>query len=447
MKKLTLKVRLILFFFLIAVCVWFSSGFLSWRTTREQMDEFFDTYQLLLAKQLSSARWADLRYDAQIRTNRIINTLADGGEDDDEALGFAVFDETGEMIFNDGRNGQHFTFNPNPSGFMERKIRGDKWRIVWMRSFEGKYIIAVGQELEFRDEAALDMILHTLIPWGAGLFILIFASVVMVSNELRPIHKIAHAISERAPNDLSPVSHEGIPREIRPPLTAMNKLFSRIEKMIERERSFIADSAHELRSPLAALKIQLDVALMSDNDKDVRDRALRNLEYGIERLVRLVEQLLALSRLESNPSISYETLDWTTLVKEVIQELRPDALNKSITLKFIQGDGVFLRKGQGILWSLLIRNLVDNAIKYSPQHSEIRILLNAQEFSVSNTGVTVNPAYLQRLCERFYRPKGQHVRGSGLGLSIVKKVAELHNCFIDLRNTRQGFAAIIMKNK
>lgn len=191
------------------------------------------------------------------------------------------------------------------------------------------FTIAVGQELEFRDDAALELVEETLLPWLVGLSVLLLAVIWMVSRELRPLRRIADELSERDSDNLHPLSLSGQASEILPLIKAINTQFSRIEQMLQRERGFISDSAHELRSPLTALKVQLEVALLADDDAAARHQALQKLNQGIDRSTRLVEQLLALSRLDSAAAAANdEPLDWPALVNAAVNEQLPAAEEK-----------------------------------------------------------------------------------------------------------------------
>ena len=444
-KKFSLKVRLILSFLLVAVCVWTLAVFMSWKEVREETGEFFDTYQLLLARSFSVINWENVGAKTQKETNNLINNLANEGDEDDDAIGFAVFDKNGKLVFHDNEKGQHFKYINNTTGFVNQSVhKNDKWRIVWVPSVDGNFIIGVGQEIEFRDEAAMEMVINSLIPWLIGLAVLALFSVLLVSRELRPLKNIEKDLDARSPEDLSPMEIEKQPKEIIPLLIAMNKLFGRIEKMIEHERSFISDSAHELRTPLTALGVQLEVALLSDNDKQ-RDSALKKLKMGIDRSNRLVEQLLTLSRLETSfaNDDDEQFVDWKKLTFDLIEEYDSTIKNKGISIELNGSDEYPIVNGSSILISLLIRNLIDNALRYSPENSTVFININNNQFDIVNSNVNVSSDYLSRLGERFFRPPGQKENGSGLGLSIVKRIASIHNCQVNYENTPTGFKVVV----
>ena len=443
---MSLRLRLIISFLIVSTCVWTAAAVISWQESRDQMDEFFDTYQLLLARQLSTADWTNLTADMQKKSNRLIENVDDDGEEEDEALGFAVFNRRGEMIFNDDENGRDFIYTPEASGFINQKIgrKKDMWRIFWLTSADKNFTIAVGQELEFRDDAALELVEETLLPWLVGLSVLLLAVIWMVSRELRPLRRIADELSERDSDNLHPLSLSGQASEILPLIKAINTQFSRIEQMLQRERGFISDSAHELRSPLTALKVQLEVAQLADDDAAARHQALQKLNQGIDRSTRLVEQLLALSRLDSAAAAANdEPLDWPALVNAAVNEQLPAAEEKKINIKTSTDGSAPTTCGQALLWALLLRNLLDNAVRYSPEEAQISIELKDETLSVTNSNTVVAAEYLPRLKERFFRPAGQKSTGSGLGLSIVERIAELHRCRVALTNDDGNFRVTI----
>lgn len=447
MKKLSLRLRLTLSFIFIASIIWMMSAFLSWKETREEIYEFFDSYQLLLARQLSSADWNNITPNSQKLSNKIIDSI--DAEEEDEAIGFAVFNTQGKMIFNDDKNGAKFTYHTGDGLFINQSIVGedDTWRIVWIKSADNNFTIAVGQELEYRDEIAMDLVEESLLPWLIGLTLLMLATIVIVSLEFVPLKKLTKDLGKRDASDLSPLSKQDMPKEITPLITAINNLFIQIENMIKRERHFISDSAHELRSPLTALKVQLEVAQMAKDDKKVRENALAKLEIGIERSSRLVEQLLALSRIESSlcNGENTETINWENLVEQVIEEHKTAALKKDISITSHIDSMPMIREGNNVLWSLLLRNILDNAIRYSPSKAQISIKISSDKMEIINSDTIVEEQNLIHLSKRFYRPSGQKENGSGLGLSIVDRIAKIYDCQLSFRNTTNGFCVMVSK--
>ena len=179
----------------------------------------------------------------------------------------------------------------------------------------------------------------------------------------------------------------------------------------------------------------------------MRNEAIQKLNLGIERSTRLVEQLLALSRLESNQTQNetYEQIDWADIVKQVEEEYAAAAKEKGIVFKNKTGSGSVISSANPVLCALMMRNLVDNAVKYSPKDAVVKIEINENKIRVVNSGTKVAPEHLKRLSERFFRPAGQKESGSGLGLAIVSRIAGLYGCDLHFANTSGGFEVKIEK--
>ena len=294
----------------------------------------------------------------------------------------------------------------------------------------------------------MDILEEFMLPWLAGFIVLLLAISGLTFIEFRPLKKLASEIESRPADDFSPLNAEKAPTEIKPLLKAMNRMFAKIEALLARERSFISDSAHELRTPLTALKIQLEIAEMSGDDSQMRTQALAKLSLGIERAEHLVEQLLALSRLEADNGHydNTELLDWKDISAALFDNYAEAAKKKNITLLSYIGATSPIVRGNHILAALLLRNLLDNAVKYSPNGAKITATVDNEEIAVVNSGTIVDEAVLARLSERFFRPAGQKETGSGLGLAIVKRIAGLYGCSLDFANTDDGFKAAVRKN-
>ena len=446
MQKLNLRFRLIIFFGLISLTVFTVAGGVSWRECREKVDEFFDTYQLALARQLSTADWTHVVPESQEITDQLIEDVSNA-ESEEDSIGFAIFSNAGERIFHDGEKGKDFPPFGRTGSFGTERIDDDDWRVIRLMSTDRQYIVAVGQELDFRTEIVEDMFEEFMTPWGIGLFVLLAAIIVMLTKEFASLNRLAAQLKTRSADDLSPIDETNIPAEVTPLTGEVNQLFARIEEMLKRERDFIADAAHELRSPLTALKVQLEVAQMSANDPQTIRESLQKLEHGIDRSTRLVEQLLAFSRIESNltPDLhDEESLDWTQIVARIKDEYAPGAAAKQITfIERLSGPPPF-QKGNPVWAALMLRNLVDNAVKYSPCGAVITITIEDEKISVCNSDVSVPPEQLTHLGQRFYRPAGQKIEGSGLGLSIIAKIASIYHCRADCTNTSDGFCVTIL---
>lgn len=448
MNKLSLRLRLIFCFMGISCVIWLVAGMLSWTETKEKVDEFFDTYQMALARQLAGADWSRLATGAQKITNRMIEKVRNA-DDEDEAIGFAVFNRDGRLIFHDNENGKDFGFLPAVGSFIRQIVDGDdEWRIVWLQSADGNFYVAVGQEEEYRADVVWDMTEEFMIPWAAGLFVLLVMIVAILTREFRPLGNLADSLHGRSSGDLSPLEEKGVPTEVLPLVKAMNVQMSRVEGMLTAERRFIADAAHELRTPLTALQVQLELVEMAGNDEKMRMEALEKLQKGIERSSRLVEQLLVLSKVDTALGVydeCSEKINWRQIVDELLVDYASEIVIKKIEVSSEIGEKGPVENGSPLLWSLLLRNLLDNALKYSPNGALVKIKVATDELIVANSGVLVEDEIIGQLSERFFRPAGQKVSGSGLGLSIVKRIAENYGCRLEFDNTSDGFSVKIAK--
>lgn len=436
-RRLSLRLKLTFIFFAVALGAWLVAGLLSWWESREQLDEFFDSYQLLLAQHLAAVDWVAFEAPGGVEAPAWPDEDLPG-EADDDALAFFVFGSDGRLIFSDGRRPSFFPFKASAQGFGEIFLDGEKWRLLWLSSADGRTRVAVGQELEYRREAALELAAELFWPWLLGFLLFVLISIWFLSRELKPLRSIAAQLHRRRPDDLSPLVVSGLPAEVEPLAQSLNDVLARLEKLLKRERAFVSDAAHELRSPLTALKVQAEVAQLAQDEPQVRAEALMKLLLGIDRTTRLVEQLLALSRLDRGAAEAHSALDWEALIKGAIEETR--SVNDDIEISFHVRRPFSLSQGRPLLLALMLRNLLDNARRYSPPGAKIvEIVLDGPRLWIVNSGVKVAPELLPRLGERFFRPPGQSQSGSGLGLAIAAEVAELHGLKLSFSNVEKGF--------
>lgn len=208
---------------------------------------------------------------------------------------------------------------------------------------------------------------------------------------------------------------------------------------MQRERRFTSDAAHELRSPLAALKVQAEVAQLAENDAQVREQALNHLHQGIDRASRLVEQLLTLSRLDSLAGLNdVQEVSLQKLLQESVMEAWHGAQREQVDIRLQMQEQPVIRRGQPLLLGLMLRNILDNAVRYSPPGSIVHIVLREHTLEIIDNGPGVSPEHLTSLGERFFRPPGQLKTGSGLGLSIVSRIAALHDMQTAFGNAENG---------
>lgn len=446
MNSLSLRLRLMLGFILLTLICWGVASVGSWWQTRDKINELFDTQQMLFAKRLTAMDPAQLTRQPLTlpKTKKLLRHHR--GEQDDDVLAFAVFTRDGRMVINDGDNGRDFRFQPSRNGFSNGKLKGDDdlWRLVRLPTADNQFVVMVGQQWEYRNDMTRDIVQANLIPWLVALPIMLLLLLWLVTHELAPLKRIAQQLRLRAPADERPLVEPRVPQEVRPLLDELNALFVRIGEMLQRERRFTSDAAHELRSPLAALKVQTEVAQLAHDDFAVRHHALKNLDAGIDRATRLVDQLLTLSRLDSDETLQTEPINLQQLLQQAVIDHYAAAQDAGVEIMLDAPDSPVMRAGNPLLLALLVRNLLDNAIRYSEPGGSIRLALSARGLKVVDNGPGVSSTALSRIGERFFRPPGQEKSGSGLGLSIVSHIARQHGMQASFGNRPEGgFAAEI----
>ena len=435
MKNRSLTLRLISVLCLTALFVWVGSTLVAWWQVRHDVNKVFDAQQVLFAERLANSDLSTILLESSTTLNKNSQSVLKKSYDDD-ALAFAIFSKTGKLLFSDGRNGKDFIFN-NKTGFHNSHTYDDddNWRIFWRTAANGNLIIAVGQELDYREDLIEEMIFGQMWIWFASLPILIIVLGWLIHKELRPIKRLSQEVQTRKSGDVSLLNTEGLPAEILPLVKNLNQFFDRTSAMLQRERRFTSDAAHELRSPLAALRIQTEVAQLAGDDRELREQALLYLTQGIDRASQLIEQLLTLSKLDNLQELEeLQPIDWEGIIQSLIAERYFVAEKHKITLAFEKESEPKPKQGQPILVSLMLRNLLDNAIKYCPEDTTVSVKIASSLIIVEDNGGGVDSEDLKKLGQRFYRPAGQNEKGSGLGISIVMRIAELHGFKVRLEN-------------
>ena len=323
------------------------------------------------------------------------------------------------------------------AGFLTDNWEGGRWRFYSQKDPAYSVLVVVGQDFAIREELAVETARQGLVPFVAGLPVLALLLFFAIRAACAPVRRLADDLAARDPDNLQPVAIGNVAREIEPVTDALNRLFGRLESTLENERRFTADAAHELRTPLAALIAQLQVAQMADSDSE-RRRVLKKCERGARRMSHLVEQMLMLARLDAGPSApTREPLDLCAEAAAVCADLGPAAVTARLMLE-LDVPGTLPMLGQAELLRVMLRNLLDNAIRYTPAGGRIEVSLaregNRAVCAVQDDGPGVPKAQLALLGQRFRRLGSPEVEGVGLGLSIARRVVELHGGQIDFSN-------------
>jgi two-component system sensor histidine kinase QseC len=395
---------------------------LAWLTTAAFT--YFDTRGLI-----DSVIDAHLQDSAIVLLETVGNAAADPkpmATDPDRPLSFRILSAL--------RDGQ-------PAGFSDR-IEGDRrWRVYAVRGDEGPWIeVAVRQEV--REGFAARVAAHVLHPLWLAVPLLAALIWGAVRWGLAPLHRLARAVAGRTPSDTEPLSAVDAPRETLPLVTALNDHFARIATVRERDRRFAADAAHELRTPLAAIRTHAEVALAARYRQE-RQVALQGVLAGTERATQLVAQLLALARIEAAAlAHGRAPVDLVEIMRSVVGDFAAQAAAKGVDLALDPGaatqDGI---SGHAELLAVLVRNLVDNALRHTPAGGRITLALRRRDgvlvLTVDDTGPGIPPELRHRVRDRFFR-SGPSGPGAGLGLSIVDAIAALHAGTVVLSDRPDG---------
>lgn len=441
--KKSLRARLSVAFIILTIVAALCASIIALNESRKSLNKLFDTQQLLFAKRLSVLNFDTIPHEnAQLPRSKSL-LKKHRGKMDDDTLAFAIFNADGQLVLNDGDNGKDLHYSWQRDGFVDQRLDDELWRLVWLTTPDGHYRIVVGQEWEYRDDLALDIVSSQLMPWLIILTLMLLLLIGLVSYELRPLRKMAHELLHRAPDDSQPLETKSLPQEVLPFINALNHLFARTHELMVNERRFISDAAHELRSPLAALKVQAEVAQLAGNDLVMRETALANLHVGIDRVSRLVEQLLMLSRLDSSATLhDVQALSFQTLLQQSVMNVWHMAQRSGVDIHLEMPEAPVMLRGQPLLLEVMLRNILDNTIRYCPAGSKVKITLTDKMLTIIDNGPGVSQEYLTSLGERFFRPPGQMKTGSGLGLSIVRRIAALHRMQASFSNTEEGGFAV-----
>jgi two-component system sensor histidine kinase QseC len=317
----------------------------------------------------------------------------------------------------------------SPSGFETIQIDGQGWRVFATRGAEHDVQVFVGERTSARAAILRAVLRGMLTPLALALPLLALAGWWAVRRGLLPLRRLGDTLARRRPDALQPVALDDVPAEMAPMLAALNDLLARIAALMETERRFTADAAHELRTPIAAIRTQAQVAL-GEADHAARRHALEATVEGCDRATRLVEQLLTLSRLEAGGAPARTPVDLAVVARGVVAALAPQAIARRQDLG-LDAPQPCQVTGDETLLAVLLRNLVDNALRYSADGAAVQVRVECHgaqaRLVVADAGPGVAEAARARLGERFFRVLGSGASGSGLGWSIVARIVAVHH--------------------
>jgi two-component system sensor histidine kinase QseC len=422
----SIKRRLLVMLLGTVAVVWLATAGYSYRDARHEIDELLDAHlaqsaALLVAQAGHDLEELDVEHAPQLHRY-------------ERRVAFQIW-ERGRTLRLHSANAPNERFSARDEGFSDALIEDRRWRVFSSWDPKRRYLIQVGEQRGARDEIAARIGRNLLVPLAfalLGLGVLIY---IIVSRATRPLAHVQSQVAQRDPENMQSIAVDDCPAEIVPLVDGLNRLFGRVARSMENERRFTADAAHELRTPIAALRMQAQVARAATDDRE-RQRALDNVIAGCDRATHLVTQLLTLARLDpAYVRLQPEHCDLRAVAKSAIGEIAPRAVAKGVEIELEEGPPAPVLGDAGLL-AILVRNLVDNAVRYSPARTTVRIRVAPADartgpvLTVTDEGPGVPPDELPKLGERFYRAMGTGESGSGLGLSIVQRITALHQAVV-----------------
>ncbi|MDP1638129.1 MAG: ATP-binding protein [Candidatus Nitrotoga sp.] len=418
-RRTSLKQRLLVLALTAITLVWLGATAFTYHNAREEFDEVLDAHLAQAAALLVVQSSHDLD-ELETEHAPLLHKYA-------RRVAFQVWDKGHQLRLHSANAPQQPLANEE-RGFSDHTIDGHRWRVFSTWNESAEFLIQVAERADVRDELARGIAGNLLKPLFISLPLLALLLWIAVARGLRPLDKLTREVEQRAPDNLAALDASSAPREVVPLIERLNRLFTRIEASMQKERRFTADAAHELRTPVAAIKAQAQVARAASSEAE-RNHALDNAILGCDRAAHLIEQLLTLARIDTLGNDVTEACQLRVIAAEVIAAIAPAALSQHVQLELTEGAEVEVRCNP-VLLRILLRNLIDNAVRHTQPGTSVWVSINNQQglacLSVNDNGPGIPEAELARVSERFYRPIATSASGSGLGLSIVNRIAEIH---------------------
>lgn len=427
----SLRFRLVFGTLVMVTVIWVGVTVFAWRAAVHEAEELFDAHLAQTAALLVALSGDEPEEIAEhLPEHRYMHRVA-----------FQVWQ--GPVLLAHSQGAPESPLALQASGFSNSPGGEGGWRVYSLEDAQTGYRVHVAEALRERGAISRELVWHLLLPLGIALPVLALALIVLIRRSLWPLSRLADSIGERSADCLDTIPMVGVFREMHPIIAQLNRLFVRLVHSFDKERRFTADAAHELRTPLAAIRAHAQVAL-AEADPVRRNSALTRVIEGTDRTTHLVEQLLTLARLDTTQMVASFTLcDLRALAVEVVAQCAPAAIARSIDLEVEEGGPVPMR-GDVLLLSVLFRNLIDNAIRYSPPATRVVVALRdvPPGLAVMDQGPGIPAEDRERVVQRFVRLLGQDAGGAGLGLSIAARIAELHGTRLLIDARPQGGLAV-----
>lgn len=445
----SIKLRLFVILLAATGAVWMVAVLWTYLSTQHEVERVLDA-RLTEAARMVSSLITDHHIDvaAAVDAARSSDLPAEfnmAAGDYSRQLSCQIWSLQGDLVSR-SESAPNASLSDHDTGFAEKIVNGERWRVYAVINPELGVRVLVGDSLEIRDRLVGDVIKGQLVPALAILPILAGLIWFSVGRGLAPLSRIAQTLSMRSAEELYSIDDKDAPLEVRPLLGSLNALFQRVQEARDREKTFIAYAAHELKTPLSGLKTQAQVALRSDSE-EVRANALTQISLSVDRTARLVRQLIDLAAVDSAESLSTpEMLDTRAMVEDLATEMAALRTAREITLETeIRPDAPIPVVSKALL-RLALRNILENALQYAPRGSSVRIACSLSERTATIDVFDQGPGIAEqdelRVMARFQRGNSANTLGSGLGLSIVEMaISKLRGRLSLLRN--DGFCVRI----
>jgi two-component system sensor histidine kinase QseC len=421
----SIRARLFAILLLATGAVWFSAAWWIQHSTRVEVERVLDA-RLAEAAGMVSSLLSDGRVELSSAAGAVetLTTRSDPGYS--RQLSCQIWSLDGTMVGASG-SAPEGRLTEADTGFSETLVEGERWR-VFTEVNEGLGLrVMVGDRLAVRERLVSDVTRGLLVPALAILPLLAGLIWLSVGRGLAPLSRMARALSERSADNLEPVEEGPLPRELHPMGAALNSLFRRVAAARERERSFSAYAAHELKTPLSGIKTQAQIAAMAP-DEETRRHALAQIEKGVARTDRMVRQLLELAAVDGATSDGGGEIDLTEVISGVVSAMRPTADAREVALHADLPQSLPSVSGDPVLATLALRNVTENAIAASPVggvvNLRVNVLRDVVQITVSDRGPGISEEDRARITKRFFRGRNAPEGGSGLGLSIAQAAME-----------------------
>ncbi|MFM0321656.1 ATP-binding protein [Caballeronia glebae] len=409
------------------------AGWLIYRQALAEANELFD-YQL---QQIAAAL-----------PSEPFSSVLSSRSESDEGVVIQIWNRNGVLMY---YSHPRVPLAPHAElGFSTEMTPRGEWRVY--SAIVGDNVVQLAQPLSIRNRVAAGVAWRTLWPLVLLLPLLGLAIWIIVGVGLAPLQRVTRALDTRHPEALDPLSDRRLPQEVRPVVRALNALLSRLSAALDTQKAFVADAAHELRTPLAAVQIQAQLVARAQDD-GTRREALKDLHEGIARATRLAEQLLALARSEPDGKAAFAALDLAALLESCVRGCVLVAQERGVDLG-IEASEPATVVGEPDSLRVMFNNLIDNATKYTPKGGRVDVCLKTNEghpvVEISDTGPGIPQEERERVFDRFYRvgEGAQRARtdvsGSGLGLAIVKRIAEQHGVTVTLAESDAGGLKVVV---